>query len=301
MDMRKSSLPKLRPRGWLAVGSVLCLLVLLALFSHQTVQQSRDNVMYLADDDLPLLTNIQQLNVQLLKIQAILYNYYLTADSDLFAEQFPAGFDTLSSTYGAIEEEIPEAPGLSSIGSLIHSLLAISASLDTVMRKSPVDWDQSRSILAEMDPVIQQMDANSLQLGSWIGRRITTASRESLQKIETTLHLISAMGLASLLAAAIMVWVNARRLAAMEEQHRLASFPEQNPRPVLALDRDGTVTYTNGGAAAMAREVFGVAVVQLLPANLVELLSRAKANGKLFTQEYSLADRYLHIGLHWLE
>ncbi|MFU8764352.1 MAG: putative bifunctional diguanylate cyclase/phosphodiesterase [Haliea sp.] len=299
--MRKSTLPKLRPRGWLTVGSALCLLVLLALFSHQTVQQSRDNVMYLADDDLPLLTNIQQLNVQLLKIQVILYNYYLTADSDLFSEQFPAGFDTLSSTYGAIEEEIPEAPGLSSIGSLIHSLLAISASLDTVMRKSPVDWDQSRSILAEMDPVIQQMDADSVQLGNWIGHRITTASRESLQKIETTLLLISAMGLASLLAAAIMVWVNARRLAAMEEQHRLASFPEQNPRPVLALNRDGTVTYTNGGAAAMAGEVFGVAVNQLLPANLVELLSRAKATGKFVTQDYSLADRYLHIGLHWLE
>lgn len=111
------------------MGSVLCLLVPLALFSHQTVQQSRDNVMYLADDDLPLLTSIQQLNVELLKIQAILYNYYLTADSDRFAEQFPAGFDALADTYATIEQEIPKAPGLSSIGSLIRSLLTISARL----------------------------------------------------------------------------------------------------------------------------------------------------------------------------
>ncbi|MEQ8801979.1 hypothetical protein [Haliea sp.] len=118
--------------------------------------------MHLTDDDLPLLTSIQQLNVQLLKIQVILYNYYLTADSALFAKQFSVGFDALSRNHGAIEEEIPEAPRLSSIGSLIDSLLTIPTSLDGVMRRSPVDWDQSRSILAEMDPVIQQMDADSL-------------------------------------------------------------------------------------------------------------------------------------------
>ena len=96
-------LPKLRTRGWLAVESALCLLVLPALFSLRTVQQSRDNVMYLADDDLPLLVSIQRLNVQMLKVQTILYNYYLTADSALFMEQFPPGYDALPNTYLAIE------------------------------------------------------------------------------------------------------------------------------------------------------------------------------------------------------
>ncbi|MEQ8801978.1 diguanylate cyclase domain-containing protein [Haliea sp.] len=53
--------------------------------------------------------------------------------------------------------------------------------------------------------------------------------------------------------------------------------------------------------AAMAGEVFRLTESQLLPGNLVDLLSRAKATGKFVTQDYSLADRYLHIGLHWLE
>ena len=204
------------------MGSVFCLLVVLAMSSHRTVQQSRDNVMYLADDDLPLLVSIQQLNVQLLKAQAILYNYYLTADSRLFAEQFPKGFNALSKAYLAIEQEIPEAPVLSSIGELIDSLLSISVRLDAVMRRSPIDWDLYRSILDEMDPVVREMDQNSLRLGSLIGQRITAASREYLRKIERTLLLISGMALVSLLAAAIMVWTNVRRLAAMQKLQYLA-------------------------------------------------------------------------------
>lgn len=299
--MRKRFLPKLRIRGWLAAGSVLCLLVLLAVFSQSTVQQSRDNVMYLADDDLPLLVSIQRLNVQMLKVQIILYNYYLTADSVRFSEQFAPGFDALSRTYQDIEKEIPQAPGLGSIGSHIDALLTISERFDTVMRQSPIDWDQSRAILDEMDPVVREMDQDSLRLGNWIGRRITAASRESLQKIERTLLLISALGLASLLAAGMMVWSNARRLAAMEEQRRMASFPEKNPRPVLALDHDGSVSYTNRGTERMASEIFGMTVPEMLPDDLSCLLSQAESTGNLVTWDYWLADRCIHIGIHWLE
>jgi len=220
--MHRGSFPKLRLSGWVVVGSGLCLLVLLALFSFRTVQQSRDNVMYLAEDDLPLLVSIQQLNVQLLKVQVILYNYYLTADSALFAEQFPPAFDALSDTHGDIQQEIPDAPGLSAIDALIESLVSISTRLDAVMRQAPIDWDRSRSILDEMDPVVRSMDRNSLRLGSWIRQRITATSQESLGKVERTLLLISAMALASLLAAAIMVWTNARRLAALQKLEYLA-------------------------------------------------------------------------------
>ncbi|TCO77898.1 putative bifunctional diguanylate cyclase/phosphodiesterase [Chromatocurvus halotolerans] len=299
--MRKSRLPKLRTRGWLAVGMALCVLVVLALLSHRTVQQSRDNVMYLADEDLPLLVSIQQLNVKMLKAQMTLYNYYLTADSALFAEQFPLEFGALSDTYRAIEAEIPRAPGLGSIGALVDSLLTISTRLDAVMRQTPIDWDLAREILDEMDPVVRQLDEDSLRLGSWIGGRITAASRESLQKIERTLLLISALGLASLIAAGVMVWTNARRLAAMEEQHRLASFPEQNPRPVLALDSDGSVSYTNTSTTRMANDIFRTSASRILPPDLAGLIARARSTGEFVTADYRLADRCIHIGLHWLE
>jgi two-component system, cell cycle sensor histidine kinase and response regulator CckA len=64
--------------------------------------------------------------------------------------------------------------------------------------------------------------------------------------------------------ASLGVDVTEHRLAEKKARH-LANFPELNPNPVLEFADDGTMTYCNPAAQAMARQIGFTSMTELLP------------------------------------
>ncbi len=76
-----------------------------------------------------------------------------------------------------------------------------------------------------------------------------------------------------------------------QEIERLAAFPRENPRPVLAADREGGITYCNP-AAGQFLETLGVDIQGFLPSQHGELVQACLATGQPRLQvEHTVKDR----------
>lgn len=290
-----------KQKGWLTIVVVSGLILAMATLSLLVVQENKTRATALAEKHLPLLENTQNLRLQLAATQSILYAYYLTADREGFGKQFIPNFANLADSYKQIQEQIPEARGLDAIDSLIVDTLDLSNSFDRVMRAEKIDWDQARAVLDEFPAIARQMDIESEQLTLWIRNHIIDAAQRSIEHTQWTLISVTLLGLASLLALALMINHNRKRLEALREQIRLVTFPERNPFPVISIRDSGTIAYSNNSALDTAAKLTPDGDIQaLLPDNLDLLLAHAREDHSYHQLEYEKYSRFWSLGLHWL-
>lgn len=289
-------------KGWLTIVVVSGLILVMATLSLMVVQENKARTTALAEKHLPLLESVHDLRLQLAATQSILYAYYLTADREDFGKQFIPNFANLTDSYNQIHEQIPNAPGLDTIDTLIVDTLDLSNSFDQVMRAEKIDWDQARAVLDEFPAIAHQMDIESEQLALWIRNRIVDAAQRSIDHTQWTLISVTVLGLASLFALALMIRHNRKRLEALREQIRLVTFPERNPFPVIAIRESGEIAYSNNSAFDAAANLTPDGNIHtLLPDNLDLLLARGKEDSDYHQLEYEKYSRFWSLGLHWLD
>jgi two-component system cell cycle sensor histidine kinase/response regulator CckA len=83
------------------------------------------------------------------------------------------------------------------------------------------------------------------------------------------------------------------------EEGGLFAFPDRNPNPVLTLDGEGGVLYTNPAAQAALEGMGAKDPSLLLPEDIEALVARSLAEGRSFTGlEVEAGDRCFNLGLH---
>jgi signal transduction histidine kinase len=98
---------------------------------------------------------------------------------------------------------------------------------------------------------------------------------------------------------------------AEEKIHRLASFPQMNPQPILEIDIDGRITFYNQAALEVLGEMGKAAdLSKFLPDDLQEILAKAKqtgerdfqrevvVNGVVFFESIYFAEQFNALHLH---
>lgn len=202
--------------GWLITALLAALLVATAMLAQITFQESRTNVIRLSGVELPLLQEIQALDLLLIRAQSNIYEYYLTADGVAFQSQFHGNNKELEDRYRRLALDAPQAPALPGLASNIDELRRLGTRFDQVMQTSPIDWDRAREVLDSLGPLTTALNEQTQALSGWIGNRIAMTSRESLAKLSRTLTLLAAALAVSLAGALTLLWVNRDRLAAMK-------------------------------------------------------------------------------------
>ena len=69
------------------------------------------------------------------------------------------------------------------------------------------------------------------------------------------------------------------RKRAEVEIEKLAAFPRRNPNPVLEFAADGTLTYSNGAAEALAFSISETSLKSLLPPQVAEIVAESIRTG----------------------
>ncbi|MEO5803318.1 MAG: response regulator [Verrucomicrobiota bacterium] len=82
------------------------------------------------------------------------------------------------------------------------------------------------------------------------------------------------------------------RKSAEREIQKLAAFPRWNPNPVLEFAADGTLTYSNDAAQAMAHSLQKLLLTEILPPNFQTIVTECLANGRKKTNlQTAIGDR----------
>ena len=297
---RAPSLPS--GKGWISVAIITGIVAIMAVTSMMVIQENKARVKLLAEEHLPLVKSAQDLRMSLAANRSILYAYYLTADREQFASEFVQNYASLTNTYQQIQRSYPNAPGLEAIDHLIIDALDLGNEFDRVMRADQIDWDQARAVLNRFPALAQQMETQSELLTRWIRGRIVASAELSLDQTRQTLWIVTLLSATALLAAGLMIRHNVRRLRALREQARLASFPNRNPLPVLAVSDNGNIDYANDSATNVAGKLLPDGNMRtLLPDDLPRLMQKARMNNEYHVEEYQQSGIFWSLGIHWLE
>ncbi|WP_370979678.1 putative bifunctional diguanylate cyclase/phosphodiesterase [Agaribacterium sp. ZY112] len=282
---------------WQAWGIVSCLallLVLLALYAYQSAERSSEQILTFNESELPLFDEIQYLRTSLVSIESSVYEYYLTTDKAAFEERYSAHLRQFESSLTRLSDALGATSELSRLQQINTEMQSTTRVFIGVMSDKPIDWDASREVLSWFSPLTDRANEESAVLTQYIRQRVLDSSERYSADTRRTVSLVALLTLISILAGAWLARSNLRRLNALKEQQRLASFPSSNPHPVLSLSRDGRVMYANESAYIVA---LGADVDELLPSDLLDFLDEKEIYREW---EYERNGRHLQISLGWL-
>lgn len=292
----------LQAHRWRLLMLVSALLMLaVAVQGLFTVYRLESRNRQLVEQSLPLFEAVQAVRNRLNEQEMLFYQYYLEGKSPFF-------IDTMAETHAQnlldmnrIAAVTGPMPALTELETAIRHLQQISVRFDKAML-APTNWDDARAELAEFTPVAEQVSRDSLALLGMINDGIKRNSAASLDETGHSLLWMGFMSLMLFIAAIVLQLINERLALAVRVQKRLASFPDYNTNPVLALDRQGKILYANTGAQTLAQALFpGSGPETILPADAESLIRRAQHSHGNVERDYYVADRAYRAELHWLQ
>jgi diguanylate cyclase (GGDEF)-like protein len=240
-------------RRWLYAGYAIALalgvglLATVYLFGSQIVGQT----VSLVHTEMPALHRLQVARTAVQEYQTVLFEYYATGDRQRYAE--------LSALCDARIRDLilklptsPDADELSTTLSNGHDeLFALGGQLDRLMAGQETgagfDTDRARELLSAASFLATRVDAAIERAIAPFQQRAEARGEAAKAVLGTLIKAMVGLGGAILaMSLAIGYFANAY-IRERVERHRLATFPERNPNPVLSLDCDGRLIYANEG------------------------------------------------------
>ncbi len=254
----------------------------------------------LVTQDLILYEHIQNIRNLLNQQQLAFYQYYLNGSAPDFQQNYQNNKEKLLSELEPVEAVLVESTTVAKIHENINQLENVVAEFVITM-EPPTDWDQARVILADYEPVAHQLDQLSLHLTHQLSQRLMQNARFSLEETESGVVWIRVMSLMLLLSIIALLVLNKRLLKALVHQRRLASFPELNPFPVMAISESEQISYANPKALTVTRDLFGdEKPIQLLPTALHSFLKQAKSRKTNIQIEYKVKEQVYTANAQWI-
>ena len=287
-------------RRWLFTALILILMAImttvLTIGWMSAVERSNRG---LANQELPLFEQVQQLRAALAEQTLNFHEYYLSGDAEAFALAYREDKKQIELALINLQAGLDRSASLADLQHALAQLELIARRMHEAMAP-PTSWDDARSVLAEFTPLTDELNAGSLAMVMQIEARVNERIAHNLEYARRSLLWAGLLATGLLLALLFNLTLDVRRRKAQLQQKRFAGFPERNPRPVLSLDARGMINYANPAAEELASSLSDAGASVLLPPDMDEFMQRAKDGIRLQQWEQCIGERYFEGVLHWL-
>lgn len=241
----------------------------------------------LVEHNLPSLNAISKLRVAIFAQKPVLYEYYATADRTSFLAHYEARQREIESGLHTIHSKYDAADLLAQIETQVDTISHHAAELDQIMSTTPIDWDHAREILEQVSRTEHRIAPIIETLVSINQKNVLKSSSLAQSRTQFMIQMVIGFSVVIFgIAILIGYYVNSY-ISEAAERRRLAMFPERNPSPVLRMNWDGKVTYTNPATDALLTETGLSDAYQLLPDDFDQQLASL-----INSQQESLALEY---------
>lgn len=293
-------LTKRKQINLVAILVIVVSTALVIIKSVQSVSMAQSSNRQLAQLELPMLEKTQALRSLLNRQNMAFHQYYLSNDDIAFANTFSALQADITKVLQAINMYERNLPAFGSIAEESTALLQLSENMKQVMRR-PTDWDGARQVLAELEPVNNRINQRINTLFGDIERVAIRQANNSLTQVEISLIWTYWLITGILIFLFVMLWFDYKRHKTQYQLRRFAGFPELNPNPVLALNEQGLVSYSNKAADKLVKQLPHLSdISQLLPQKMDDLMQRCRGKRNVITDEFQLVEQHYNVTLQWL-
>lgn len=255
----------------------------------------------LVNDNLPRLNNISKLRAAIFAQKPLLYEYYASTERDTFIRAFELNQREIEASLHTIHTVNEGFDLLREINAYTDQISLYAAQLDQTLTTSPIDWDRTREILAEVSVTEEKLSPVIDALVSLNQKEVYMSGEEAQDRTEFMIRMVIGFSMIiSVIAILIGYQVNAY-LSENAERKRLAMFPERSPSPVLRVTWDGKVVYSNPATQALLQQLQFSEPSQLLPDDFMQHLAAAQSAARgSFELEYKVKDRVMDCFVHVL-
>lgn len=302
-----------RLRRWLYIGYAVALAIGVAMIAtvYHYGNQLAGQTESLVRQEMPTLLRLQAARTAVQEYQTVLFEYYATGERTRYAELAAVCDARIRNLL--VNLALPDEPGgLAEALPRGHAeLFALGGQLDLVMAAPEsgraLDSERARELLSAATFLAADIHERIEKEIAPLQARAEARGEESQTLLDTLLdNMILLGGAILLMSLAIGHFANAY-IRERLERHRLETFPERNPNPVLALDCDGVLRYANDGARrwlqdyGLAKDAYLSLLPEDLPARFADLVDQAPG---YIRWEYEISTRggvrSLSCGIHYL-
>jgi EAL domain-containing protein (putative c-di-GMP-specific phosphodiesterase class I)/GGDEF domain-containing protein len=290
------------------VNITMAVVMLLGLLTSVVIYHTGNSIAAktqgLITQKLPTYDLLRQLNNDVIEQERFLYEFYATEDFAQFNSGYKKTKTSVQQALAKLTEEFGPIPPLRSAEKgLFEFDQTTDAFIDNI--SSPAtNWSLAREHLQQLSVTRSEITP---QIQTLI--RLTQSDVRTEQKdISLALDKVSFFVVFYALATMVVVYSIMRAwkayIASAAHSERLSLFPKRNPNPVISLDVNNQVTFSNPASDKFLEKIGHTkGQAHLLLANNIKhyqqaILTDENLDSMMF--EYAIADRFVQCEIHWL-
>ncbi len=260
-----------------------------------------DSTGSLVEEDIPQLTAISRLRVAIMQQKPVLYEYYATTDRAVFLRKFELIQRDVETGLHPIQGVIADKELYEQISKKNDWINKLAEKLDITLNTSPIDWDLARELLVEVSDTENRITPDIDALVELNHQHVQHSGMLAQDKTQLMIRLVIVFSIVIFLIAIFIGYYINAYIAETAERRRLAMFAERNPNPVLRLNWDGGVNYSNPASQTLIEQLGLNQVAELLPKDFsVRLQALRASNRDTCNLEFSLHERVFECLIHTL-
>ena len=273
-------------------------------FSGKQIDQATHR---LVKRDLQSYAVFQQLRNELSDQERNLYEYYASFQRQIFEQGFRDNQHAIENIISSLEKEFGQLAALENIRSSQSKVISLAKSLDENLRRrhtNETDWDLARKQLSQISEGRRAIDPQINELTSITSTRIAESQAEVENYMTRVYVIVILYSFASLFIAFAVARALTAYVRSSAHNQRLSLFPKRTPNPIISLDKNNNITYSNPATRRLLKQLdIPAEKVELLISDELEIQQRniesLDINFSLF--EYSLKGTTLKCELHRLK
>lgn len=240
ITLLKMSLTK---RVWISFALVVTVGVVLSLIIRESGAQAGISSRNLVSVAIPKLNLIKQLRASITEHERLLYEYYASTTRQQLWPQIERTEAALADQLMAINKGF--SGHVMSLPKLYADIKALQGALDANLSSNNTSWDKARADLALLTKAGQAAESILVELTQEIELQAQQEAINTQNQIQNIVDLVILYTIIIVIIALILGYFTQLIIRKTAKRKALAKFPERNPNPVMNLNWQGDILFSN--------------------------------------------------------
>ena len=233
----------LTKRLWISFTLVVAIGIAMSVVIQTNGKQAKFSSQNLVLVAIPKLDEIKQLRASIAEHERLLYEYYASTDRETLWPKIQATETHLSQQLMAINKSF--AGHVMALPNLYAEIIALQKALDINLASNSTDWDQAREDLAKLTETGKHAEQILVELTDNVEQEAEKQSQHTQQQIQDIVDLVVFYTVIIILITLLIGYFTQLNIRRTAKRKALAKFPERNPNPVMSLNWQGDVIFSN--------------------------------------------------------
>lgn len=286
-------------------GVIVSLGILLSAFVYYSTDKIERSASILIEHEIPIFGQLQKLDSSLTEQELYLNEYYANQDSDLYSEHFKQASLNINQLLKDLQEHNVAPQQITDLSKTQKKITDLAAIFDENMQSGASGkWDTAREHLEMFSMYRQQTKPIVQSIAADTDKRVMQQYTNTKQNLAQTSYIVLAYSVLILVLATFIGRYIKSYILVSGKNKRLALFPQRNPNPIISLDKNNNLVFSNPAtkklitALNLSDDIFYQSLKNQVMTSQQHILNCKQPHRRF---EFIIGGKTLDCEIHWLE